>query len=139
MSCNAMCRAYSVRAAARARSELHARKYRRTSVDIVMGFVFRLLPPRPTFAFHMTVDERMTMNDHVAYWSALAADGKALAFGPVGDPAGPYGIAIVLATDQAEAERLRDEDPAMRSGRGFRTELLPMMSLVTPTGRFDAV
>jgi uncharacterized protein YciI len=107
-------------------------------VEVVTGFVFRLLPPRPTFAFDMTAEERATMTDHVAYWSALAAEGKVLAFGPVGDPAGPYGIAIILAEDQAAAERLRDDDPAMRSGHGFRTELLPMLSLVTPTGRFDA-
>ncbi len=102
------------------------------------GFVLRLLPPRDDFALTMTEGERATMDEHVRYWSALAADGKALAFGPVADPRGPYGIAIVLAEDVAAAEALRDGDPAPVSAHGFRTELFPMPALVTPEGRYDA-
>jgi hypothetical protein len=49
----------------------------------MMGFVFRLIPPRPDFAFTMSDDERATMNEQVGYWSGLAEQGKALAFGPV--------------------------------------------------------
>jgi uncharacterized protein len=104
----------------------------------VSGFVFRLIPPRPDFPFTMTGDERATMLQHVAYWSGLAEQGVALAFGPVNDPTGPYGIGIVLADDLAAAEALRDADPAASSPHGFRTEILPMLSLVTPEGRFDA-
>jgi len=66
------------------------------------------------------------MMEHVAYWSTLAEQGKALAFGPVNDPNGPYGIGIIIAATEAEAERLRDDDPALKSGRGFRTEIAPM-------------
>ena len=77
------------------------------------------------------------MLEHVAYWSALAEAGKALAFGPVNDPNGPYGIGIILAENQSEAEKLRDDDPAVRSAYGFRAELAPMLRLVTPNGRYD--
>jgi len=102
------------------------------------GFVFRLLPPRPDFASSMTDDERSTMLAHVAYWSRLAEEGRTLAFGPVDDPNGQYGIGIVLAEDIAAAAALRDDDPALRAAHGFRTEITPMLSLVTPTARYDA-
>ena len=105
----------------------------------MMGFLFRLIPPRPSFPFDMTEDERETMSEHVGYWSSLVREGKALAFGPVHDPVSPYGIGIVLAADATEAEALRDADPALASPHGFRTEITPMLSLVTPRGRFDAV
>lgn len=104
----------------------------------MMGFVFRLVPPRPSFPFDMSPDERATMIDHVGYWTGLAEQGRVLAFGPVGDPGGAYGIGIVLAGSQAEAEALRDLDPAIRSAQGFTTEIAPMLRLVTPTGTYDA-
>jgi hypothetical protein len=100
----------------------------------MMGFVFRLIPPRPSFASDMSPQERATMLEHVAYWTQLAAAGQALAFGPVDDPADPHGIGIVLAAGQAEAEELRDGDRAMRSPHCFKTEIHPMRWLVTPTG-----
>ena len=105
----------------------------------MMGFVFRLIPPRPEFAFDMSADERATMMEHVGYWAALAEQGKAVAFGPVNDPNGPYGIGIILAASQSDAERLRDDDPALRSSHGFRAELAPMLRLVTPNGTYDAM
>ncbi len=101
------------------------------------GFVLRLLPPRPDFAFTMTDGERATMAEHANYWTGLAEAGNVLAFGPVGDPDGPYGIAIVLAEDREDAERFRDEDPALASSHGFRSELAPMLALVTPEARYD--
>ncbi len=102
----------------------------------MQGFFFRLLPPRPTFSQDMSPDERATMLAHVAYWTGLAEQGRALAFGPVGDPAGAYGVGVVLAEDLQAAQRLRDEDPAVLSAHGFRTELQPMLQLVTPTGSY---
>jgi uncharacterized protein YciI len=104
-----------------------------------MGFVFRLIPPRHDFAFTMSEGERETMMAHIGYWSSLAEQGKALAFGPVNDPRGPYGIGVVLAANDAEAAALRDGDPAMFSPHGFRTEIAPMLRLVTPDGSYDAV
>jgi uncharacterized protein YciI len=98
------------------------------------GFVFRLVPPRPGFAFDMSDDEREVMLAHVEYWTKLAQSGQVLAFGPVNDPAGVYGIGIVVADHLAAAEALRDGDPAIRSSHGFRTEVAPMLQLVTPDG-----
>jgi uncharacterized protein YciI len=103
----------------------------------VKGFIFRLIPPRSDFAFTMTDAERSTMLEHLAYWTRLTEEGLVLAFGPVNDPSGPYGIGIVLAGDLGLAELIRDADPAMASSHGFRTEIAPMLSLVTPHGRFD--
>jgi len=102
------------------------------------GFFFRLVPPRPSFAFDMTPEEREVMVEHVGYWSGLAARGQVLAFGPVGDPDGPYGIGIVVAEAIAEAEALRDADPALQSPFGFRTEIAPMLRPVTPENPYDA-
>ena len=57
----------------------------------------------------MSDDERATMLEHVGYWSELLARGRVLAFGPVDDPTGGYGIGIALAEDVAEAETIRDD------------------------------
>ena len=105
----------------------------------MMGFVFRLIPPRPTFPLDMSEDERATMLEHVGYWSELAREGSVLAFGPVNDPAGPYGIGIVLAESQVDVERIRDNDPAIMSPHGFTTEITPMLRLVTPSRNYDAL
>jgi hypothetical protein len=104
----------------------------------MMGFVFRLIGPRPSFPGDMTPEERATMMEHAAYWSDMAAQGKALAFGPVADPAGPYGIGIILAESPLEAEAMGDNDPAVRSPHGFSAEIAPMLRLVTPTAVYDA-
>ena len=79
------------------------------------------------------------MMEHVAYWSGLNAEGSVLAFGPVNDPHGGYGIGIILAEDLPHAEAIRDADPAVRSAHGFRGEIAPMLRLVTPTETYDAV
>jgi uncharacterized protein YciI len=80
----------------------------------------------------MTDEERSIMTAHFGYWSELAEQGRALAFGPVDDPSGGYGIGIVLAEDETVATALRDGDPAVSSSHGFHTEIAPMLSLVTP-------
>lgn len=100
-------------------------------------FFFKLLPPRPDFAFTMSDDERATMLAHVAYWGELTAVGKTIAYGPVNDPTGGYGIGIILADDATAAGAVRDADPAMRSPHGFRTEILPIMRLVTPQATYE--
>jgi uncharacterized protein YciI len=104
----------------------------------MMGFVFRLIPPRPSFVVDMTPGERAAMTEHAAYWAELTTQGKVLAYGPVADPASPYGLGILLVESRAEAEAIRENDPAARSPYGFSTEIAPMLRLVTPTAVFDA-
>ncbi len=103
----------------------------------MQGFVYRLIAPRSTFAHDMTPDERATLSEHAAYWAGLMNAGKAVAFGPVDDPAGAYGLGVLLVEDQAEAEAIRAADPAITAPHGLRAELAPMIRLVTVGGVFD--
>jgi uncharacterized protein YndB with AHSA1/START domain/uncharacterized protein YciI len=93
-------------------------------------FLCRLIPPRPTFAQDMSADERKVMNDHVAYWTGLAHKGVAKVFGPVADPKGVYGVGIIDANDERELDELKKDDPAIRSGLGFRYEAFAMPRVV---------
>jgi uncharacterized protein len=95
------------------------------------AYVFRLFGPRPSFPADMTPEEASVMDEHVQYWRALTREGTAVAFGPVADAAGVYGLAVVRAADDDAARSLSDSDPAVRSGRGFRFEIAPMLTLVT--------
>ncbi len=94
------------------------------------GFLLRLIAPRPSFMQDMTPEERAMMAEHAAYWRRKLAEGVVVAFGPVLDPAGPWGLGVIRAPDEAAVHAFEAEDPAMRSGRGFRYEILPMAALV---------
>jgi uncharacterized protein YndB with AHSA1/START domain len=94
-------------------------------------FFCRLLPPRPTFAMDMTAEERAMMAEHAAYWTRHLHAGNVVVFGPVGDPSGPWGLGVVRVADEAELRAFTAGDPAIRSERGFRYEVLPMLQAVT--------
>ena len=79
------------------------------------------------------------MSEHVAVLDSTGGAGTRACFWPSWRPGGPYGIGIVLAENQAEAEALRDRDPAIESPHGFTTEIAPMLRLVTPDRTYDAV
>jgi uncharacterized protein YciI len=91
-------------------------------------FLYKLIPSRQTFAQSMTEAEGAIMQRHVSYWSRLFANGagSVVAFGPVADPNGGYGIAIVDAESRADVERLVQGDPAIQSNAGFRSEIYAM-------------
>jgi len=93
-------------------------------------FVCRLLPPRPTFIADMTDEERALMQAHGVYWRERMAEGKVIVFGPVADPAGPWGLGVVRVSSAAEMENFKDGDPVIKAGRGFRYESLPMLRAV---------
>ena len=95
-----------------------------------MYFLCRLIPPRPSFPTDMTPAEAKTMNEHVAYWTDLLAQGKAIAFGPVMDPKGPWGAGIVSVSDEAELRGLQENDPAIRARIGLTCEAYVMPALV---------
>jgi uncharacterized protein YndB with AHSA1/START domain len=94
---------------------------------------YRLVPPRPSFAFDMSEHEREVMGRHADYWRAQLAAGTAVVFGPVNDPAGPWGLGVMRAKDEHEMAALRDGDPAVGGDIGMRCDVLPMLSaLVRP-------
>jgi uncharacterized protein YndB with AHSA1/START domain len=93
-------------------------------------FLVRLIAPRPSFAFDMSPEEKAMMGAHGTYWREQLAAGRAIVFGPVNDPAGPWGLGVIRAADEAEVRRFEAADPAVSSGRGFRYEILPMLAAV---------
>ena len=93
-------------------------------------FLCQLRGPRPTFPGDMSAEEGALMGEHAAYWGGLACEGTAVAFGPVFDPAGPWGLALVEIADEAGARSLTEADPVIRAGRGFRYDIHPMPQVV---------
>jgi uncharacterized protein len=100
-------------------------------------FLYKLIPPRPTFDRDMSEDEQAIMGRHVAYWQEMAECGTAIAFGPVSDPAGAWGLAVVEAETMTEIRALGDEDPAVVSGLA-RFEIYPMPGAIVAHSRSAA-
>ena len=76
-------------------------------------FFVRLNGPRPNFAHEMSAEERRLMGEHGIYVGGLFSRGIVLAYGPVFDPAGSFGMAIFEVEDQAEAVRCMEADPSI--------------------------
>jgi uncharacterized protein YndB with AHSA1/START domain len=94
-------------------------------------FLVRLLAPRPTFPVDMNEAERRIMGEHVAYWTKMLAAGSAVAFGPVMDPKGAWGLGLLELDGDAELGAIEKNDPAIVANVGFRYEVLPLMQAVT--------
>ncbi len=75
-------------------------------------FVLKLNPPRATFSQDMTPEERIIMHQHISYWRGLMAQDYVLALGPVMDPAGVYGLAIVAVEEEEQVKEFIKFDPA---------------------------
>ncbi|MGY1616978.1 YciI family protein [Geodermatophilus sp. SYSU D00691] len=90
-------------------------------------FLYKLLPPRPDFAFTMTPEEAAVMAEHGRYWAGLLEGGSVVVYGPVAEPTGAWGMAVVEADDAAELHRIREADPAVTSGT-CTAEVHPMIS-----------
>ena len=99
------------------------------------SFFCKLIAPRASFVRDMSPDEEQVMREHGTYWREAMAAGKVVAFGLVADPAGAYGIGIVEFEDEAAARTFTDNDPTIRSQRGFRFDLQPMPFGVVWPGR----
>ena len=80
-----------------------------------LHFVYRLIPPRPTFAGDMTEAEQAVMGEHAAYWTDLFERGAAVLFGVVMDQAGAWGLAVVEAEDEDEVRAIASDDPAVKT------------------------
>jgi uncharacterized protein YciI len=79
-------------------------------------FVYKLIPPRPTFDADMNDEEAATMGRHAEYWQALLADGHVVVYGPVSEPSGTWGLAVFEAEDEEKARAIGAGDPAVQSG-----------------------
>jgi uncharacterized protein YciI len=120
-------------AAARAAAAKRAARAKRSAAPETAEqryFLCRLLPPRPSFAYDMSPEEGAVMHDQANYWRRQVEADKVVVFGPVGDPEGQWGLAVVCAPDEAAVHAFQAEDPAMQSGLGFRYEVLPFMQAV---------
>jgi uncharacterized protein YciI len=92
-------------------------------------FVYKLIPPRPTFAGDMSDAEAELMGQHFAYWSDQLERGHVVVFGPVADPGGVWGLGVIEADDVVAARALVLDDPAITSGLGT-FELHPIDAIV---------
>jgi len=90
-------------------------------------FVMKLIPPRANFAFTMSDAERAVMLQHIDYWKPSLENGKLLVYGPVFDPNGAYGLAIVCVDSEEEARALISKDPALTINT---YEMYPMRAVV---------
>jgi len=91
-------------------------------------YVLYLNPPRPTFVQDITDEERDIMQRHIAYWTDYMNKGMALAFGPVLDPKGGYGLGIVEVENEQQMQDMIANDPA----NGLNKYGYYLMKAVTP-------
>jgi uncharacterized protein len=95
-------------------------------LNAMATFVFRLISPRPTFAFDMNDEERAVMARHAAHWQAYLDSGKMVVFGPVVDGTGSWGLGVVEAEHEEELRSFADSDPVVTTGTG-KIELARML------------
>src|ERR1700754_3124791 len=93
-------------------------------------FLLKLKPPRASFISDMTEAEAGLMNEHATYLSS--AEGVVL-FGPVADPSGAWGMAVVSVPDERAARAITAGDPLIRAETGFSYEIVPMLAAVAGT------
>ena len=64
----------------------------------------------------MDDDEQELMRQHVTYMSEYFEAGTVLAYGPVQDPEGWFGIALLEVLHQDEAVQFAENDPSVLAG-----------------------
>ena len=69
------------------------------------------------------------MRAHREYWTPRVETGVVIAMGPVADPAGGYGIAIIEAASKSALEAMLGADPVIAAARGFAYENLLMPAI----------
>ncbi len=89
-------------------------------------FLCKLIPPRPTFAQDMKDAEAKLMQEHAVYWKGLMERGLVIVFGPVADPNGTYGVAILEVGEEVDVNALGVNDPTIKANVGFSFEVYPM-------------
>jgi uncharacterized protein len=96
-------------------------------------YVYKLIPPRPSFDQDMRPEEAAIMARHAEYWGALIEErGRILVYGPVRDDTGSWGLGVLEADSEEEVRALAAEDPALTSGLA-KIEIGKMAVAVVPT------
>jgi uncharacterized protein YciI len=90
-----------------------------------LHFLLKLIPPRTTFVDDMTPAEERLMQQHADYWAEQFKKGTVLIIGPVLDPKGPWGMAVLETATEEEARTLALNDPSVTAGLN-KVELSPM-------------
>jgi len=90
-------------------------------------YFLKLNPPRPSFTVDMSDEERTVMLKHVAYWAPYVEDGTVIVLGPVMDPKGGYGMAVLAVDNEKQLNELVANDPA----NGLNTYEIFSMRAVT--------
>lgn len=67
------------------------------------------------------------MQEHVAYWLGLMKERKVVVVGPVLDPKGTYGIAVLEVEDESIAQDIASNDPEITSQAHLRFEVHSMI------------
>ena len=90
-------------------------------------FFLKLNPPRASFMMDMTADERAIMLKHIAYWATYVQDGTVVILGPVLDPKGGFGVAIIRVDSDEQLQQLIANDPA-NGLNSYEYYLMPQVS-----------
>ena len=93
-------------------------------------FLLKLIAPRPTFATDMTETEKQVMQEHSAYLQGYVDRGTVIVMGPVLNPEGPWGVAVVEVSSEDEIRSIIEKDPTILSGLGFRYRIYPMLRAI---------
>lgn len=94
-------------------------------------YFLKLNPPRASFMADMSADEKQIMQQHVAYWAPYVNDGTVIVLGPVFDPKGGFGVAVVEAENEERINQLIAADPA----NGLNSYGIYPMRAVTKAGK----
>ena len=65
------------------------------------------------------------MDEHSRYFQEHFEAGRLLIYGPVLDPRGAFGLAVLEVDDEAEVRRFGEGDPSVKAGLN-RFEFYPM-------------
>jgi uncharacterized protein YciI len=92
-------------------------------------YLCKLRPPRTTFTWDTAGAQARLMRAHREYWTPRVETGVVIAMGPVADPAGDYGVAIIEAASEAALEAMQEADPIIAAGCGFAYENRRMLGI----------
>lgn len=93
-------------------------------------FLYKLFPPRPSFHLDQDENETKMMQAHMGYWKELTNKKNAIVYGPVFDPKGVYGMAVIEVENEQQADEIAKNDPAVVS-KVCTCELIPMQMGMT--------